>query len=153
MEDGDPRDGGRFYEEWAYHGTPGERIGIAVTSTEIDPILAFGCWSAAGVWEPLASADDSYGTDAAADTQVGGSGECVIRVTSYHGSYGWMEPRSYTVSVYSATGAGPRMYAQGNARPDRLAQHPRALAERAGREKQGDGDEPLKSSGSSGPPG
>jgi hypothetical protein len=85
---GDPDDNRRYYHEWSYTGTPGEPLVIQMRSNEIDPMLSFGCWTADGLWQELAIADDSgigrEGRDAQITTRVSGSGACVIRAKSYY---------------------------------------------------------------------
>jgi hypothetical protein len=99
---GDPRVEGKYYEEWFFSGTPGQEITIIMASGVIDPVLTFGCWTAAGLWEEVDSDDDSFGRDALIVARVGGSGECAIRAASYYtpgGSEEWAGTGGYTLRV------------------------------------------------------
>jgi serine/threonine protein kinase len=100
---GDPRLEGKYYEEWFYSGTPGQEITIIMESGEIDPVLTFGCWTAAGLWEEVDRNDDSlFSRDAMIVARVRGSGECAIRAASYYtpGDSGeWAGTGGYTLRI------------------------------------------------------
>jgi hypothetical protein len=82
---GDPRANGRYYEEWSYRGTPGEAITLRLWSGDVDLVLSFGCWTAAGVWHFVGWNDDISGDrNPELTARVAGNGECVIRAASYY---------------------------------------------------------------------
>lgn len=103
LTDSDPRKQGKYYEEWFFSGTPGQEVTITLESGQIDPVLTFGCWTAAGVWEEIDRDDDSlFSRNAMIVARLGGTGECAIRAASYYPpgeSEQWAGTGSYILRV------------------------------------------------------
>jgi hypothetical protein len=103
----DSQRAGRPREEWSYLGTPGEEVHVSLASMQMSPILTFGCWNSAGVWETLASSAHALGQNAEFVVRVGG--DCSIRVESSDYADLRISPQSYRLSVFTAAPSTPRM--------------------------------------------
>ncbi|HET7228732.1 MAG TPA: serine/threonine-protein kinase [Longimicrobium sp.] len=95
FEPGDQHDG-RYYQEWSFRGTPGETLSITMSSPQVFPALAFGCWDENGLWVPVDSASSNSSLTLTMFPTVRGTGDCSIRAESYYAPYG---PQSYTLQV------------------------------------------------------
>lgn len=81
--DNEDEETGKFYDQYTFRGTAGQRVEIGMTSEAFDTYLALGRMEC-GAWEELEADDDGgEGTSARLRFVLPSDGEYVVRATSF----------------------------------------------------------------------